>query len=59
MTEDLLVELEVERRSLLEVVYQFSRGDGRMNTEINDLCYELEQKANALYELIYGTPRSC
>lgn len=56
MTEELMLELELERRSLLEVVNQFSKGDGRMNTEIDALCHELEMRANALYHLIYGKP---
>jgi hypothetical protein len=47
MTEQELVSLEIERRSLLEVVRQFTIHDcdPRMETGLNEFLTDLERKA--------------
>ena len=52
MTEHELIELEIERRSLLAVVQEFSKGDQRIDSELNDLCNSLEKKAKEIQEII-------
>ena len=50
--EQQIVDLEIERRALLETVYQLGKGDARMETGLNDLCRSLEKKAEEINRAI-------
>lgn len=52
MTEQEIVDLEIERKALLETASQFSRYDQCMDTEIMDLVDNLNTKAQWLSQVI-------
>ncbi len=52
MTKEELVALEIERRALLQTVYQLGKGDARIETRLNELCQKLENKAAAIQKII-------
>lgn len=52
MTKEELVSLELERRSLLETVYQMSKGDARIETRLNAFLSRLEKRAAEIQKII-------
>lgn len=52
MNKQEILELEIERQALLATVNEFSKGDQRMDTELNALCIKLEKKAFEIQKII-------
>lgn len=53
MTEQELVDLEIERRALLETVKEMSKGcDARMEVGLNEFLEGLEERAAAIQKII-------
>ncbi len=52
MTEQEIVELEIERRALLDTVNEFNRGDQRIDSELNAMCIKMEKRAAEIQKII-------
>jgi hypothetical protein len=52
MTQQELIDLEMERRSLLETVREMSKNDGRMETKLDEFLSGLEKRAQEIQETI-------
>jgi hypothetical protein len=52
MTQQELLNLEVERLALLRTVEEMSQGDARMDTTLDELMCDLEKRAQEIKQLI-------
>jgi len=52
MTQQELIDLEVERLALLRTVEALSKDDARMDTKLDELVCDLEKRAQEIQQLI-------